>query len=163
MKNSTSDNQHHAMVSMKYSTFAFMIMVGTFIMFGLMYFNTFSLDHLFFSETRSYMALMMGAVMAMVMLIFMWKMYPNKKLNAVVLIVSSVVFCVSLWLVRSQATVEDVAYMRAMIPHHSIAILTSERANINDPRVRKLADGIIEAQRKEIVEMKNLIQDLETE
>jgi Zn-dependent protease with chaperone function len=163
MKNSTSDNQHHAMASMKYSTFAFMIMVGTFIMFGLMYFNTFSLDHLFFSETRSYMALMMGAVMAMVMLIFMWKMYPNKKLNAVVLIVSSVVFCVSLWLVRSQATVEDVAYMRAMIPHHSIAILTSERANINDPRVRKLADGIIEAQRKEIVEMKNLIQDLETE
>jgi len=163
MKNSTSDNQHHAMASMKYSTFAFMIMVGTFIMFGLMYFNTFSLDHLFFSETRSYMALMMGAVMAMVMLIFMWKMYPNKKLNAVVLIVSSVVFCVSLWLVRSQATVEDVAYMRAMIPHHSIAILTCERANINDPRVRKLADGIIEAQRKEIVEMKNLIQDLETE
>jgi Zn-dependent protease with chaperone function len=163
MKNSTSDNQHHAMASMKYSTFAFMIMVGTFIMFGLMYFNTFSLDHLFFSETRSYMALMMGAVMAMVMLIFMWKMYPNKKLNAVVLIASSVVFCVSLWLVRSQATVEDVAYMRAMIPHHSIAILTSERANINDPRVRKLADGIIEAQRKEIVEMKNLIQDLETE
>jgi Zn-dependent protease with chaperone function len=163
MKNSTSDNQHHAMASMKYSTFAFMIMVGTFIMFGLMYFNTFSLDHLFFSETRSYMALMMGAVMAMVMLIFMWKMYPNKKLNAVVLIVSSVVFCVSLWLVRSQATVEDVAYMRAMIPHHSIAILTSERANINDPRVRKLADGIIEAQRKEIVEMKNLIQDLEKE
>ena len=48
-----------------------------------------------------------------------------------------------------------------MIPHHSIAILTSERANIYDPRVRKLADDIIEAQRLEISEMKALIADLE--
>jgi len=51
--------------------------------------------------------------------------------------------------------------MRAMIPHHSIAILTSERAHISDPRARKLADGIIETQRKEIAEMKALIEDLE--
>lgn len=162
MENSSSNTQRHAMASMKYSKFAYMIVVGTFIMFGLMYSNTFSLDHVFFSETRSYMALMMGAVMAIVMMLFMWNMYPNKKLNAVILAASCVVSIVSAWLVRSQATVEDIAYMRAMIPHHSIAILTSERANINDPRVRKLADGIIEAQRKEIEEMKNLIQDLET-
>lgn len=163
MKNSSSNAQRYAMTSMKYSKFAYMIVVGTFIMFGLMYFNTFSLDHLFFSETRLYMALMMGAVMAMVMLIFMWNMYPNKKLNAGILAASCVVFFVSLWLVRSQATVEDVAYMRAMIPHHSIAILTSERANIKDPKVRKLADGIIAVQKKEIDEMKDLIQNLETE
>ncbi len=52
--------------------------------------------------------------------------------------------------------------MKAMIPHHSIAILTSERARISDPRVRKLADGIIEAQRREIDEMKFLIDDLES-
>lgn len=70
------------------------------------------------------------------------------------------VFALALWLVRSQATVEDVSWMKAMIPHHSIAILTSERAHISDPRVRKLADGIIEAQRKEIAEMKALINDL---
>ncbi len=49
-----------------------------------------------------------------------------------------------------------------MIPHHSIAILTSERAHISDPRIRKLADDIIEAQRKEIAEMKALIEVLET-
>jgi uncharacterized protein (DUF305 family) len=66
----------------------------------------------------------------------------------------------SLWLVRSQETVTDIAYMEAMIPHHSIAILTSERAHIRNPRVRKLADGIIEAQVREIGEMKNLIDDL---
>ena len=74
---------------------------------------------------------------------------------------SLMVFALSLWLVRSQRTVDDVAWMKAMIPHHSIAILTSERAQIKDPRVRKLADEIIEAQRREISEMKALIKDLE--
>ncbi|KQY00421.1 hypothetical protein ASD28_13725 [Massilia sp. Root133] len=147
---------------MKYTTFAQMIGAGTIIMFGLMYLNTYSADHIFFSETRAFMALIMGATMAIVMLAFMWKMYPNKGFNIGILVGSLVVFLVSLWLVRSQATVGDVAYMRAMIPHHSIAILTSERANIADPRVRKLADGIIAAQKKEIGEMKEYIRDLET-
>ena len=147
---------------MKYTTFAQMIGAGTIIMFGLMYLNTYSVDHIFFSETRAFMALIMGATMAIVMLAFMWKMYPNKGVNLGILVGSLAVFLVSLWLVRSQATVGDVAYMRAMIPHHSIAILTSERANITDPRVRKLADGIIAAQKKEIGEMKEYIRDLET-
>jgi Na+/proline symporter len=150
------------MATMKYTIFAQMIAAGTIIMFGLMYLNTYSVDHIFFSETRAFMALIMGATMAIVMLAFMWKMYPNKGVNIGILVGSLVVFLVSLWLVRSQATVGDVAYMRAMIPHHSIAILTSERANITDPRVRKLADGIIAAQKKEIGEMKEYIRDLET-
>lgn len=149
------------MAPMKYSTFAQMIAAATIMMFGLMYLNTYALDHLFFSETRAYMALIMGATMAVVMLGFMWKMYPNKTLNTSILVAGLAVFVVSLWLVRSQVTIDDVAYMRAMIPHHSIAILTSERANISDPRVRKLADGIIAAQLKEIAEMKSYIQDLE--
>jgi hypothetical protein len=154
--------QEHAMATMKYTTFAQMILAGTVIMFGLMYLNTYSADHIFFSETRAFMALVMGATMAIVMLAFMWKMYPNKAANIGILVGSLAVFAVSLWLVRSQATVGDVAYMKAMIPHHSIAILTSERANITDPRVRKLADGIIAAQKKEIGEMKDYILDLET-
>ncbi|SMP81312.1 DUF305 domain-containing protein [Noviherbaspirillum suwonense] len=145
----------------KYSKFAAMIGTSTVVMFGLMYLNTYSLDHVFFSETRAYMALYMGAAMAIVMLLFMLGMYQNSAVNVAIFIGSGVVFAVSLWLVRSQATVEDVAWMKAMIPHHSIAILTSERANISDPRVRKLADGIIEAQRREIAEMKALIQELE--
>ena len=145
----------------KYSKFAAMIATSTVVMFGLMYLNTYSLDHVFFSETRAYMALYMGAAMAIVMLLFMLGMYQNSAVNVAIFIGSGAVFAVSLWLVRSQATVEDVAWMKAMIPHHSIAILTSERANISDPRVRKLADGIIEAQRREIAEMKALIQELE--
>lgn len=67
----------------------------------------------------------------------------------------------ALWVVRSQVTIDDTDYMKAMIPHHSIAIMTSERAQINDPRVRQLADEIIKAQRREIAEMKQLIDDLE--
>ncbi|MEN8702123.1 DUF305 domain-containing protein [Bacillus infantis] len=144
-----------------YGRFGLMIAVSTVIMFGLMYLNVFQLDHIFYSETRVYMGLIMGSAMAIVMLLFMWNMYKNKKLNYLILAGSAVVFAVSLWLVRSQATIEDTAWMKAMIPHHSIAILTSERASISDPRVKKLSEDIIEAQRREIEEMKKLIEDLE--
>ena len=156
-----SQQHGHAMPSMKYSTFGWMIAAGTVIMYGLMYLNVYSADHIFFSQTRAWMALIMGATMAVVMLAFMWNMYPDKRTNAAILVGSAVVFAVSLWLVRSQATVDDVSYMKAMIPHHSIAILTSERARIRDPRVRKLADGIIDAQKRESGELKDLIRDLD--
>ena len=144
-----------------YGRFAAMIATSTVVMFGLMYLNTYALDHIFFSETRTYMALLMGATMAVIMLSFMLNMYENKRVNIGIFATSIAVFALSLWLVRSQATVADVSWMRAMIPHHSIAILTSERANISDPRVRELADEIIAAQRREIDEMKALIKDLE--
>ena len=107
------------------------------------------------------MAFVMGATMGVVMLSFMLGMYQNKKLNVAILVGSVIVFAGALWLLRSQATVEDVSYMRAMIPHHSIAIMTSERANISDPRVRELADEIIASQRREIAEMKALILELD--
>ena len=144
----------------KYTRFIVMIVTATVVMFGLMYLNTYAMDHLFFSETRAYMAVVMGAVMAVLMLAFMMNMYTDGRKNMAILAMSALLFAGALWLVRSQTTVEDVSWMRAMIPHHSIAILTSERANITDPRVRKLADDIIEAQRREIDEMKNLIEDL---
>lgn len=143
-----------------YARFAAMIATSTLVMYGLMYLNTYALDHIFFSETRAYMALLMGAVMAAVMLGFMWGMYPNRRVNLAILGGAAVVFAGSLWLVRSQVTVDQVAWMRAMIPHHSIAILTSERATITDPRARALADGIIETQREEIAEMTRLIDEL---
>lgn len=144
----------------KYLRFGSMILTSTVIMFGLMYLNTYAWDHVFYSETRFYMALYMGAAMALIMLTFMLHMYENKAVNTAIYIGSAVVFVVALWLVRSQATVDQVSYMKAMIPHHSIAIMTSERAEIADPRVRKLADQIIEAQRNEIAEMKALIAEL---
>jgi len=147
---------------MSYLRFLAMILVSTVIMFGLMYLNTYALDHVFFSQTRLWMALVMGAAMAVVMLAFMLDMYTKTPANIAILLGSMVVFAGALWLVRSQETIGDVAYMKAMIPHHSIAVLTSTRAHIRDPRVRKLADGIIEAQVREIGEMKQLIADLQT-
>lgn len=146
---------------MSYSRFSIMIAVSTVIMFVLMYFNTYALDHIWYSQTRTWMALLMGAAMAIIMLGFMWGMYKSQATNAVIVVASIAIGVVSLWLVRSQATVADVSYMKAMIPHHSIAVMTSERANIRDERVRKLADQIIESQLREISEMKQLISELE--
>jgi uncharacterized protein (DUF305 family) len=147
---------------MSYMRFALMIAASTLLMFGLMYLNTYSVDHIFYSQTRMWMAVVMGAAMAIVMLAFMWEMYKRKKLNIAIVAASLVAFAAALWLVRSQQTVTDIDFMRAMIPHHSIAIMTSRRAHIRDPRVRKLADGIIEAQVREIGEMQELISQLES-
>lgn len=146
---------------MSYIRFFAMVAVSTVVMFGLMYLNTYSAEHVFYSQTRTWMAVVMGAGMAFIMLLFMIGMYRSKALNAAILAGSVLVFAGALWLVRSQVTVTDVSYMKAMIPHHSIAIMTSERAHIRDPRVRELADQIIEAQVREIGEMKRLIADLE--
>ena len=142
---------------MSYVRFGLMILTSTVVMFILMYLNTYAWEHVFFSETGTYMAIMMGATMAVIMMAYMLGMYSNKQLNIAIFVGAAIVFALSLWLVRSQVTVSGTSYMRAMIPHHSIAIMTSERAQIRDPRVRKLADEIIEAQRREIAEMRYLI------
>ncbi|RAZ81267.1 DUF305 domain-containing protein [Planococcus halotolerans] len=147
----------------KYLKFGIMIATSTFLMYWLMFLNVFQFEHVTYSETRIYMALIMGSVMAIVMMLFMWPMYKNKKANSAILAGSALVFALSLWLVRSQVLIEDTGWMKAMIPHHSIAILTSERADISDPRVRELADQIIMTQREEIAKMKQLIEDLESE
>lgn len=144
-----------------YKRFAAMIAVSTLIMWALMYSLVLEADHVWFSDTRFLMALYMGAMMTIVMLAFMLHMYTDRRKNTMIFTGAAIVFVVSLYLARSQRLAGDVAYMKAMIPHHSIAILTSSRAQISDPRVRKLADGIIEAQRREIAEMEGLIADLE--
>ena len=146
---------------MAYWRFGAMIATSTVVMYGLMYLNTYVLSQVFFSETRLWMALYMGATMAVIMLAFMLGMYESRAINLAIFGSAAVVFAASLWIVRSQVLMDDADYMRAMIPHHSIAILTSERAQIDDPRVRELADEIIAAQEREIAEMKYLIDDLE--
>ena len=144
-----------------YRNFLTMILVSSVLMFGLMYLNTYQLDHVWFSQTRMFMTFIMAGSMALVMLFFMRHMYKDRQKNLGIVVGSLALMALGLVLVRTQATVGDVAWMKAMIPHHSIAILTSERARIEDPRVRKLADGIIEAQRREIAEMETLIADLQ--
>lgn len=145
---------------MSYARFGAMIAASGLAMFVLMYVNSYELDHVAWSETRFYMTFVMVAVMAVIMLAFMLSMYRNTRVNLAIFGASVLVFVGALWLVRSQETVQDRSWMSAMIPHHSIAILTSERAEIEDVRVCELAVGIIEAQQREIDEMNWLIDDI---
>lgn len=146
-----------------YPRFFLMLGVSFVIMYGVMYLNTYELEHVYFSLTRFYMTCLMIAAMAIVMILFMLKMYKNPKNNVLILGGSVVFFIVALVLVRTQTPVKDLLWLRAMIPHHSIAILTSERADLKDAEVRKLADDIIKTQKREIAEMKELIKKLEAE
>ena len=155
------EQQEHHGGGGNYWRFMAMVATSTAIMFGVMYLHTYELDHVTWSETRFWMTFVMGGTMMIVMLLFMWGMYKDRTKNFIILGVGALIFAVALWLVRSQATVDDEEYMSAMIPHHSIAVLTSSRAEITDPRVRKLADAIIEAQIKEIAEMKLLLEDID--
>lgn len=147
-----------------YSNFMLMLGLSFVAMYITMYLNTYELDHVYFSLTRFYMSCLGIAAMAVIMLSLMLKMYTNRKKNMTIYIGSILLFVSALVLVRVQKPiVGDVLWMKAMIPHHSIAILTSERAAIEDPEVKQLADDIIEAQKKEIEEMKAMIERLENE
>ncbi|AFY81825.1 DUF305 domain-containing protein [Oscillatoria acuminata] len=160
MEEQAGTERHEGMGSSYIRYFA---MIGTSIvvMFFLMYLHSYQiLGHAWFSETRVFMALIMGAAMMVIMLSYMLHMYKSRTMNIAIYLGAIVLFGASLWLVRSQVTVSDVDYMEGMIPHHSIAILTSERAQIQDLRVRELADEIIESQRREIREMEWLISDI---
>ena len=143
-----------------YGKYFGMIITSAVFMYIVMYLNTYQLDHVYFSEMRLYMVILSTCVMAIVMLLFMLGMLKNKKINTAIIAVSILIFSGSFYLMRNQTTISDVDYLRGMIPHHSIAILTSERAQIKDPRVRKLADDIIEAQKEEIRIMKELLIDM---
>lgn len=145
-----------------YKTFILMLVCSFVAMYITMYLNTYAIDHVYFSLTRFYMSCLGISAMAVIMLLFMLKMYKDKKKNIAIFIGSFVLFIGALGLVRAQSPIiGDVLWMKAMIPHHSIAILTSERADIKDPEVKELAEDIIKAQRKEIEEMKTMIKRLE--
>jgi hypothetical protein len=148
------------MMQMSWSRFAGMIAVSTSIMFFLMYQLVYSADHATFSMNRLIASLVMGCVMTVVMLSFMWSMYRGMGTKIVVLVVAALCGTTLLSVNRTQALIGDVSFMKSMIPHHSIAINNARKASINDPRVRKLADEIIEAQVREIAVMKLLIGDI---
>lgn len=145
------------MNGMGYGKFALTMTISFLVMYSIMFINIVDIDHFYISLTRIYMALLMVSPMAIIMLTMMGKMYPNKKINNFIILGSIVVFGLVLTALRTQTPVSDEQYMKAMIPHHSSAIMTSENANINDPEVRKLADRIIKAQKKEIAEMKAIL------
>lgn len=144
-----------------YKKYFLMLTASFIVMYVVMYLHTYEIGHVFFSATRLYMTILMICPMALIMLGFMHKMYENKKINAAIIIAFIAVFTTALVFVRSQTFIGDVHYMKGMIPHHSIAILTSKQANITDPEVRKLADEIIKAQEEEIAQMKQILERME--
>jgi len=155
---------HNEMNGNNYVKFFLMLGLSFVAMYVTMYLNTYEIDHVYFSLTRFYMSCLGIAAMAVIMLSLMLNMYKDKKKNIAIYVGSLVLFLGALGLVRAQSPIiGDVLWMKAMIPHHSIAILTSERANIEDPEVKKLAEDIIKAQKKEIIEMKRMIERLENE
>jgi uncharacterized protein (DUF305 family) len=130
---------------------------STLTMLALTYLSTYRIDQVFLSETRAYIALTMGAATTVMTLVFMRQNFTRRGLNRAIIAVAIVVFGTALQLIRSQATIDDTAYLKAMIPHQSVAILMSARAHITDPRVRVLADEIIMTERRQIERMKALI------
>jgi hypothetical protein len=154
------DEQKHSM-KMGWGRFAAMIATSTFIMFFLMYQLVYEADHVTFSMNRLVASLVMGSVMTVVMLGFMWSMYEGKGIKIVVLVAAVLLGGVLLYVNRAQVLIDDTAFMNAMIPHHSIAINNARKADIRDPRVRQLADEIIASQVREIREMKLLIDDIQ--
>lgn len=158
----SNETNHNKMKKGNYSKFVGMLAASFVAMYITMYLNTYEWDHVWFSLTRFYMVCLGIAAMAIIMFVAMRGMYQNKKKNIAIVLGSILLFVGALGLVRNQkATVGDVLWMKAMIPHHSIAILTSERADIQDPEVKQLAEDIIKAQRREIEEMKQMIERLE--
>jgi hypothetical protein len=148
-------------MTMSWSRFAAMIAASCGIMFFLMYQLVYSAEHALFSLNRFLSALIMGGVMTALMLAFMWKMYQPLTAKIAVLVGGLLVAGVLLALNRSQTLIDDTRFMQSKIPHHSIAINNARKARISDPRVRQLADEIIEAQDREIAEMKLLIRDID--
>lgn len=146
---------------MKYYKLFLMLAISFVIMYTVMFLNVFSISHVYLSITRTYMALLMIAPMAVLMMLMMRKMYDNKRLNKVIMGISIIVFISVLILLRTQSPVEDEQYMKAMISHHSSAILTSENADIQDPELKQLAEQIIVTQEKEIKQMKGILDRFE--
>lgn len=149
------------MKSKNYLKFAAMMAVSFVIMYGVMFLNADLFEHVMLSTTRTYMTILMVAPMAISMLLFMWGMYKNKKTNYIILASSLIVFISTLTMLRNQTLIADVQWMKAMIPHHSSAIMVSQKAHLQDPEAQKLAQDIIEAQQREIAQMQAMIERLE--
>jgi uncharacterized protein (DUF305 family) len=148
------------MKPMSYSKLAIMICISFVIMYSVMFLNVDETNHIYLSTTRFYMAVLMVAPMQVIMMLFMGHMYPSKKSNTLIMIASAVAFLAALIGLRQQLPIDDTQYMKAMIPHHSSAIMTSRHANIKDPEVKRLSEQIIKSQEEEIAEMKRVLARL---
>lgn len=143
-----------------YLRFGAMILTAMVVMYWVMFVSSWEWSHVRFSMSRVFMALTMGGAMVLVMLAWMLNMYKNTKVNVAIVLAGILLLGLGTYLDRQQLTVGNNDFMRAMIPHHSLAITRAERSHLDDVRVCELAVEISEAQRKEIREMDWLIGDI---
>ncbi len=155
------DGDHADRQTGMYMRFAAMVLTAMVVMYAVMFVSSYEWGHVRLSESRMYMALTMGGTMGLIMLAWMLNMYRSAKANVAVVAASLLLLAAGIYLDRSQVMVGDISFMRGMIPHHSMAITRSERAGIADLRVCELAVEISEAQRREILEMEWLIDDIQ--
>jgi len=151
------------MKSKSYVKYAAMMAVSFVIMYAIMFLNADLFEHVMLSTTRTYMTMLMISAMAVIMMLFMWGMYENKKANYIILGTAVILFIGTLTMLRNQTMIADVQWMKAMIPHHSSAIMVSQKAHLADPEAQQLAKDIIEAQKKEIAQMQEMIKRLESQ
>ena len=147
-------NHEHAT---PYRNLILMLLLSFAAMYGLMYAMVDSFANVYMNLNQFYMALLMAASMGPIELLVMRAMYPDKRLNAVLMAATSAVLVVSWLLIRQQIAIGDAQFLRSMIPHHGGAILMCGEAPVTDPRITALCRSIIESQQSEIAQMKALL------
>jgi uncharacterized protein (DUF305 family) len=144
-----------------YVHFGIMLALSFVLMFGFMYAMVDRLANVYPNLNQAYMAGLMAAPMAILELLLMGTMYPDKNLNRLVIGISLVVL-LACWIgIRQQTAISDKSFLRSMIPHHAGAILMCNKAPITDPQIRQLCAGIVKSQQIEIDEMRGILNRLE--
>ena len=157
------DAMNEKMAGKPYTMLALNLAVSLLIMYLAMFTMIWSFGEFFNNSNMLYMALVMWAPMGVLMLLMMPMMYPNKKLNVVLLVSFVLVLILSFWAIRDQTLVGDRQFVRAMIPHHSGAITMCNRASIRGQEVRDICfkpNGIIDSQKREIAQMERILERL---
>lgn len=140
-----------------YGKLALTLSINAVLMFLIGYVMIDRLDHFYANINAVYMTLLMVAPMAILMLLVMRSMFPNVRLNVALHAGFALLFIGVFLLTRTQTPVDDIQFLRSMIPHHSSAILMCEQSSITNPEIVALCDEIVQSQREEIEQMQAIL------
>lgn len=157
-KNMQMDTSMHSNQYIKLMVMAVLSFIS---MYVLMYAMVNAFENVIPNINQFYMAGLMTTPMIIIELILMGSMYMKKKLNYIIIAISSILLIAFFLLIRQQTAVSDKQFLKSMIPHHASAILMCEKANIQDPEIKDLCKSIISGQQEEINQMKAKLKELE--
>lgn len=130
-------------------------------MFVLMYAMVDRFSNVFVNLNQAYMAGLMAAPMVIIEVLFMGSMYPDKRKNAVVLVISLIAGVLFWILIRQQSAIDNAQFLRSMIPHHAGAVLMCENSRADDAEIQKLCAEIVKSQKAEILQMQRKLEQLD--